>query len=101
MMLGTKQRRMQLGIDVEKTLGGVPDLSESLRTSLTKWKAAMDKQRKDQVDDWAEKIVAELDALPQPIEDPLLKTLHYARDMFKHQSHWMIGGDGWAYDIGQ
>jgi pyruvate-ferredoxin/flavodoxin oxidoreductase len=31
---------------------------------------------------------------------PKLQKLHDQRDIFGRHSHWIIGGDGWAYDIG-
>ncbi len=32
--------------------------------------------------------------------DPLLREIHAQRDYFVKRSHWIFGGDGWAYDIG-
>jgi pyruvate-ferredoxin/flavodoxin oxidoreductase len=32
--------------------------------------------------------------------DPLLKAIYAQRDYFVKRSHWIFGGDGWAYDIG-
>eukprot|EP00956_Cyclotella_meneghiniana_P000944 scaffold1128_cov25-Cyclotella_meneghiniana.AAC.3 len=34
------------------------------------------------------------------IEHPLLKSIWSDRDMFPKLSQWIVGGDGWAYDIG-
>ena len=31
---------------------------------------------------------------------PLLESIYQARDMLTKHSQWIIGGDGWAYDIG-
>ena len=31
---------------------------------------------------------------------PKLQKLYELRDMFDRISHWIVGGDGWAYDIG-
>lgn len=33
--------------------------------------------------------------------NPFLEQIWKQRDMFPVQSPWLIGGDGWAYDIGQ
>jgi len=33
-------------------------------------------------------------------DDPLLKEILSMRDLFTKKSIWIIGGDGWAYDIG-
>ncbi|MDR1241632.1 MAG: pyruvate:ferredoxin (flavodoxin) oxidoreductase [Deltaproteobacteria bacterium] len=32
--------------------------------------------------------------------DPLLNEIYRQRDYFVKRSHWIFGGDGWAYDIG-
>ena len=32
--------------------------------------------------------------------DPRLKHVYDQKDMMRTQSHWLVGGDGWAYDIG-
>lgn len=34
------------------------------------------------------------------IGDPVLKEIFAARDLFAKPSQWIIGGDGWGYDIG-
>jgi pyruvate-ferredoxin/flavodoxin oxidoreductase len=36
----------------------------------------------------------------QTIEDPTAKHLLSLCDQFIHRSVWLVGGDGWAYDIG-
>lgn len=33
-------------------------------------------------------------------DQPLLNALYARRDYFVKRSHWIFGGDGWAYDIG-
>jgi pyruvate-ferredoxin/flavodoxin oxidoreductase len=32
--------------------------------------------------------------------DPLLNEIYDRRDFFVRKAHWVVGGDGWAYDIG-
>jgi pyruvate-ferredoxin/flavodoxin oxidoreductase len=32
--------------------------------------------------------------------DPLLNEVYDRRDFFVRKAHWIVGGDGWAYDIG-
>lgn len=44
----------------------------------------------------AEKLIP----LLQKISDPIAKELLELKDYFTKKSHWIIGGDGWAYDIG-
>lgn len=40
-------------------------------------------------------------ALVEEIDtDPLLKQIYEQKDLFVKTSQWIIGGDGWAYDIG-
>ena len=36
----------------------------------------------------------------EKIDQPLLEGIYSQRDMLSKHSQWIIGGDGWAYDIG-
>lgn len=36
----------------------------------------------------------------EKISDPILRDLYLGRDLFAKPSQWIIGGDGWGYDIG-
>ncbi|MGK9369460.1 pyruvate:ferredoxin (flavodoxin) oxidoreductase [Melioribacter sp. Ez-97] len=44
--------------------------------------------------------VAELKKKLESIDTPEAKTLHHIADYLVKKSVWIIGGDGWAYDIG-
>ena len=95
MAMGTKQRRMKLKLDVEKALGTC-DLPKTLRSSFEGWLGCFDNYDKSaKFVDWIEK------SLPKHVhEDPLLQEIYDCMDLLRPQSHWIIGGDGWAYDIG-
>ena len=41
-----------------------------------------------------------LAAEPEEGMSEILKSVRRGADMFVAPSHWIIGGDGWAYDIG-
>jgi pyruvate-ferredoxin/flavodoxin oxidoreductase len=44
--------------------------------------------------------VAQLKAILADIQEPAAKDLHSLADMLVKKSIWIVGGDGWAYDIG-
>ena len=50
--------------------------------------------------DTARVIEAELSAIPKNTGSKLVETIRTSADMLPKQSQWIIGGDGWAYDIG-
>ena len=43
--------------------------------------------------------VLELDSIDKDAH-PVLRTIYEKKDYLVKRSHWLIGGDGWAYDIG-
>ncbi|XP_064607290.1 pyruvate:ferredoxin oxidoreductase-like [Liolophura sinensis] len=95
MMLATKQRRRMLQKDVELAMENVP-LSEELHSLFGKWVKNMDSSA--HCDNLAPMIEEALEK--EKDKDPILQRLHQQRDLFRTQSHWLVGGDGWAYDIG-
>ncbi|MCD6461302.1 MAG: pyruvate:ferredoxin (flavodoxin) oxidoreductase [Thermoplasmata archaeon] len=93
MMLATGQRRKRLADTVRKALE--KDISPELKEALEGWLANM--MDGDASREWAEKVKA---LLKEDNGDPLLDEIYRERDMLVKPSHWIIGGDGWAYDIG-
>jgi len=102
MALASLQRRKRLLIAVQNVTQNVAEDSLSkpeLLTLLKKWVKTYDNFTANNA------ICDELDRsgfLSQCQQDhPLIYNIWKQRDMFRPQSQWLIGGDGWAYDIGQ
>jgi pyruvate-ferredoxin/flavodoxin oxidoreductase len=92
MFLGNTQRRKMLVDKVKKALEG--DVPSELREALEGWLGDWLDGEKSK--EWSRKIKA---ALGEPTEG-ILKELYDRRDLFTKPSQWVVGGDGWAYDIG-
>lgn len=84
---------------------------EKLAAQLQSLKAAVSEELQALIDDWdlhreesagtqqrAAKLIAALEA--EVSDTPQLAPILKEKDLFVKPSQWMIGGDGWAYDIG-
>ena len=95
MYLGSKQIRERLVDVAEQALQ--TNISEPLKVALREWLDHVDESVATQIA--KEKILDALKATPEPgnkfVEEILTK-----KDWLVKQSQWMVGGDGWAYDIG-
>lgn len=94
MFLGVKAIREMLANEVEQALA--QNLSDELKNALTDWKDNRDVSENTR--DRADKLTALLAA--QKGDDALLNKIYDNRDFFVKRSQWILGGDGWAYDIG-
>ena len=87
------QTRRSFSRDDEKVM---PKVSLELRELMEDWLAHMFESEGTQ--QRAAKlrgaIENELEAVPE------LQTIYQEKDLSVKNSQWMIGGDGWAYDIG-
>ncbi len=94
MFLGVKAIREALASDAEKVLD--ENISEELRAALTDWKENLNvsENTRDRADKLSELLAA------QKGDNPLLNKIYDNRDFFVKRSQWILGGDGWAYDIG-
>jgi len=100
MKLAIEERRDQLKDTVNSLLKS--GTTERLRNALQKMLDIWDKKGKEQ------RIVEKeiLAALPEAVEKvygmsaPLLNELVKNKDYLVDKSVWILGGDGWAYDIG-
>jgi len=92
MFLGTTQRRKELRSMVQEALKG--ELSAELREALEGWLADWLDGEKSKA--WSRKIKQ---ALGKPT-DGILKKIYDRRNLLTKTSQWVVGGDGWAYDIG-
>ncbi len=68
-----------------------PDLADGLLKADQSTEAGLKAQRER---------VAQLKAICQEQTDPAFKSLNSLADFLIQKSVWIVGGDGWAYDIG-
>ncbi len=94
MFLGVKAVRESLASDVDKALA--ENISDELKAALTDWKENLNVSENTR--DRADKLTALLEA--QKGDNALLNKIYDNRDFFVKRSQWILGGDGWAYDIG-
>ena len=94
MFLGVKQSRERVAEKVKAMLAG--ELPEDLKAALADWLENMNesegtRQRADA-----------LTAVLATYKDKCAKcaALYAEKQFFVKRSHWIFGGDGWAYDIG-
>jgi pyruvate-ferredoxin/flavodoxin oxidoreductase len=92
MMLAVKTRRKALADQMSKAIEA--GVSDEIKAAMEGWIAGKD--------DAAEstKYGNELKALLKDETDPMLADIYAEQDVFIKKSHWVFGGDGWAYDIG-
>lgn len=94
MELGVNQRREKLADIIRETMN--TDLSTDLKGALEMWLENMNDGEKSK--EYGRKI-EELINKEDPV-NPLLYEILDRSDYLVKKSIWVIGGDGWAYDIG-
>ncbi|EAG7396053.1 pyruvate:ferredoxin (flavodoxin) oxidoreductase, partial [Listeria monocytogenes] len=95
MYLANQTMRKALNNKVTKALREEA-MSETLREALVDWQLQMDVS-----EDTRERAEALQLALLSEMEDSAaLESIYNDRELFIKRSQWMLGGDGWAYDIG-
>jgi pyruvate-ferredoxin/flavodoxin oxidoreductase len=92
--IGATQVRGLVADRVAQALGR--DLPQDLREALADWHDRRDLSSGTR--DRASRLVAALEL--HRGSDPLLNEIYDRRDFFVRKAQWMVGGDGWAYDIG-
>ncbi len=92
MAVGSQRIRIRIADRMEKIVNG--NYSDELKAAAQEWIDAMHDQDASKVA--SEKILPMLEEL----NDDLAKELLELKDYFVKKSIWIIGGDGWAYDIG-
>ncbi|MBR4903952.1 MAG: pyruvate:ferredoxin (flavodoxin) oxidoreductase [Selenomonadaceae bacterium] len=94
MFLGVKAVRESLASDVAKALE--LNISDELKAALADWKDNLNvsENTRERADKLTELLAA------QKGDDALLNKIYNNRDFFVKRSQWILGGDGWAYDIG-
>ena len=96
MFLGVKAIRESLASDVEKAIQELGTRNSELVEALTDWKDNLNVSENTR--DRADKLTALLET--QKGDNELLNKIYNNRDFFVKRSQWILGGDGWAYDIG-
>jgi homodimeric pyruvate:ferredoxin (flavodoxin) oxidoreductase len=96
MMLATRQRRQKLRQDMTIAILELP-LPDDVKAAFHEWIEFF--ENPDKCEHAATMVETALKRMG-PNLDPRLSNILEQRDMLRTQSHWMVGGDGWAYDIG-
>ncbi|MCK5348123.1 MAG: pyruvate:ferredoxin (flavodoxin) oxidoreductase, partial [Desulfobacula sp.] len=92
MMLATNTRKKTLASKIEQALE--TDISSELKDALEGWLAGKDDAEESKKFSLALKILLKNET------QGILKEIYDEKDIFVKKSHWVFGGDGWAYDIG-
>ncbi len=92
MMVATVTRRNKLADKMKAALE--TDVSSQVKEAMTGWLAG-----KDDADE-SKKYALALKTLLKDETKGILKDIYDEKDIFVKKSHWVFGGDGWAYDIG-
>jgi len=95
MQLAYLQRREYLALQVDKALQD-GSVSGAVKQALTDWKSVM--HDGDKSLEAGDRLAAALSKEARGNQQ--LEHLMEMRDLFSKKSVWIIGGDGWAYDIG-
>ena len=93
MALAYGTRRKALATKIEQALES--DISAELKEAFTAWLGAMnDAERSRETGDKLKELLKDTSG------NDLLTEIARCTDLFTKKSHWIVGGDGWAYDIG-
>ena len=95
MFLGTKSVRDALAADAKAAVEAGKGSAE-LQAALTEWVDNMNEGEGSR--ERADKLTALLES--EKGSDEQLSKLYDNKDYFVKRSQWILGGDGWAYDIG-
>ncbi|MBV7276868.1 2-oxoacid:acceptor oxidoreductase family protein, partial [Clostridium sp. PL3] len=94
MFLGVEQLRDKLAMNAKEVLAG--NASAELKAALQEWLDNIDLGEGSR--ERADKVIAAIEAANSDCS--LVKEIYDNKDFLVKRSHWMFGGDGWAYDIG-
>ncbi len=94
MFVGVKQLRDSLAEEMKAACS--LDIAAELKEGFEEWVANKDNSANTR--ERADKLVALLEAAD--LTHPALASIYSKKDLFVKRSHWIFGGDGWAYDIG-
>ena len=92
MTLAYKTRRDMLAAKVQQAIDS--DIPQEVKEALADWIEAMDDAEKSrETGDRLKNLLSNTD-------NSQLAEIASNGDLFTKKSHWILGGDGWAYDIG-
>ncbi|MGI6334795.1 MAG: pyruvate:ferredoxin (flavodoxin) oxidoreductase [Saccharofermentanales bacterium] len=92
MHLGVKQLRARVAAQLKELIAKNP--GDEVEKAATAWLDAMQDSKKTR------EVSAALAAALKNCPDSLARSILSLEDYFVKRSSWIIGGDGWAYDIG-
>ncbi|MGI6092680.1 MAG: pyruvate:ferredoxin (flavodoxin) oxidoreductase [Veillonellaceae bacterium] len=92
--LGVKAVRQNLANDIKQALE--LGISAELKAAFEGWLENIDNGNGTR--ERADQLIALLEA--EKGDNELLNKIYTNKDFFVKRSHWIFGGDGWAYDIG-
>ncbi len=99
MFLGVTARRQRLADILTKFAAGEAGAPTDLKAASAEWLENKDDAEGSKVA--AAKVEAALDkAIAAGKDDPMYAEAKKAADVLVKKSFWMLGGDGWSYDIG-
>ena len=98
MAVSVSQRRRVLKQNVEALLKSDEKLTEEMTDLLHDWVENYSDGRRCQP--IANKLMDMFNNMKEEECSPLMQTIKKSSDLFTKVSQWIIGGDGWAYDIG-
>jgi pyruvate-ferredoxin/flavodoxin oxidoreductase len=93
MAMAIKHRRAMLADLVKEAM--VTDISPNLKEAMSGWLGGMDDTEKSR--EYGGKVK---EILEQTERIQLLQDIYSMSDLLIKKSMWIVGGDGWAYDIG-
>ncbi|MCP3901264.1 MAG: 4Fe-4S dicluster domain-containing protein, partial [Desulfobacteraceae bacterium] len=93
MMLASNNKRAILKEKAEQAIA--TDIPANIKDALKGWIAGMNNAEESQKTGLVLK-----DLLKSETSNELLKDIYEDNKLFVKKSHWIFGGDGWAYDIG-
>lgn len=96
MMIATRQRRRKLEDHITAVVNEDTPMSPELKDLFQKWLKNIDNA--DACTAIGDKIEERLKV--EKDSHPALRNIWRQKDLLHHTSHWFVGGDGWAYDIG-
>lgn len=97
MLLGVSQIRSTLAGKIQAVMQE-ESLPSPLRSAMSEWLQGKDRGEGSRAR--AEALTLALDEALKDSHTPGLQDIRDRHDFFVKRSHWIFGGDGWAYDIG-
>jgi pyruvate-ferredoxin/flavodoxin oxidoreductase len=93
MALGMTQRRARLADLMTQALDA--DIPKNFKAVMSEWLENKDDAVKSR--EFGDQLKM---LLMEPVAHPILDEIDSMSDLLTKKSHWIFGGDGWAYDIG-